>query len=161
MSTSAENPERLGKLSKHEREQFLALPHIGVLSVPGDGDRPPLTVPTWYAYAPGGNLAIVTRKGKRKSRLLRHAGKLSFAVQRTEVPYKYVTVEGTVIRQEYPTREELLSIGGRYLPADEIDTWAQWELSGGNSNGEPEYVEIRPDRWLTADFAQTSLQQWR
>jgi hypothetical protein len=34
-----------------------------------------------------------------------------------------------------------------------VDAWADWELSGGNSNGEPEYIEIRPDRWLTAEFS--------
>ncbi|MEK8172941.1 hypothetical protein NKH77_39985 [Streptomyces sp. M19] len=74
-------------------------------------------------------------------------------MQHPEVPYKYVTVEGTVVRQERPTKRELVGIGSRYLPADEVDAWAEWELSGGNGNGDPEYVEIRPDRWLTADFS--------
>ncbi|MCI2419197.1 pyridoxamine 5'-phosphate oxidase family protein [Saccharopolyspora sp. K220] len=148
-----ENLGRSRKLSQEEREQFLAEPRVGVLSVISDDDRPPATLPTWYAYQPGGNIAVVTRQGKRKSRLIRRAGKLSFSVQHPEVPYKYVTVEGTVVRQEPPTKEELASIGRRYLPADAVDEWAEWELSGGNGNGGPEYVEIRPDRWLTADFS--------
>lgn len=60
--------------------------------------RPPATLPTWYDYEPGGTLTVVTRAGRRKSRLIRRAGVVSLSVQRTEVPYRYVTVDGTVIR---------------------------------------------------------------
>jgi hypothetical protein len=38
-------------LSKHEREQFLAEPHVVALSVAAGPDRAPLTVPIWYDYA--------------------------------------------------------------------------------------------------------------
>jgi nitroimidazol reductase NimA-like FMN-containing flavoprotein (pyridoxamine 5'-phosphate oxidase superfamily) len=156
MSTEKQLGEKVGQsrqLSQTEREEFLAQPHVGVLSVSSDDDRPPSTLPTWYAYQPGGNIAVITRKDKRKSRLIRRAGKLSFSVQRPEVPYRYVTVEGAVVKQERPTREELASIGRRYLPADTVDAWVEWELGGGTGNGEPEYIEIRPDRWLTQDFS--------
>ncbi|MDT7728061.1 MAG: hypothetical protein QOI21_4637 [Actinomycetota bacterium] len=141
------------KLSQTEREEFLAQPHVGVLSVSSDDDRPPSTLPTWYAYRPGGNIGLITRKDMRKSRLIRRAGTVSFSVQQTEVPYKYVTVEGTVVKQGRPTEEQLAGVGHRYLPADRIDPWIEHELSGGNPTGEPEYVEIRPDRWLTKDFS--------
>lgn len=141
------------KLDREERERFLAEPHVGVLSVGSDDDRPPSTLPTWYAYPRGGAISIITRQGKRKSRLIRGAGKVSFSVQRPEVPYRYVTVEGTVVAQRPATRAELVAIGQRYLPEDAVDPWADWEVGGGNANGAPEYVEIRPDRWLTADFA--------
>lgn len=139
-------------LSPAEREEFLAQAHIAVLSVSSDDGRPPSTLPTWYTYEPGGNIGIITRQDKRKSRLIRRAGTLAVSVQRTEVPYRYVTVEGTVVKQQRPTRAELTSIGRRYLPADMIDGWANQELGGGNPIGEPEYIEIRPDRWLTKDF---------
>lgn len=141
------------ELSQSEREEFLAQPHIGVLSIASDGSRPPSTQPTWYAYRPGGNIAVITRQDKRKSRLIRSAGVVSFCVQRTEVPYKYVTVEGTVVKQERASGEELAAIGGRYLPAESVDGWLEWEVSGGNTAGAPEYIEIRPDRWLTKDFS--------
>lgn len=141
------------KLDREERERFLAEPHVGILSVGSDDDRPPSTLPTWYAYRPGGTISIITRQGKRKSRLIRNAGTLSFSVQRPQVPYRYVTVEGTVVAQRPATRAELVAIGQRYLPEDALDPWADWETGGGNANGTPEYVEIRPDRWLTADFA--------
>ncbi|WP_328304611.1 pyridoxamine 5'-phosphate oxidase family protein [Actinomycetospora sp. NBC_00405] len=142
-------PRRLGK---GEREEFLAEPHIGVLSVVSEDERPPSTLPTWYAYEPGRSILVIARQGKRKSRLIRRAGKVSFSVQRPQIPDKYVTVEGTVTRQDVATRDDLLSIGRRYLPADSVDSWADWELRGGNGSGDPECIEIRADRWLTSDF---------
>lgn len=39
-------------LSKEEREQFLAEPHIAALSVYAGDKRGPLTVPIWYQYTP-------------------------------------------------------------------------------------------------------------
>jgi nitroimidazol reductase NimA-like FMN-containing flavoprotein (pyridoxamine 5'-phosphate oxidase superfamily) len=43
-------------LTEQERQAFLAEPRVGVLSVASGDDRPPLTVPLWYGYQPGGNL---------------------------------------------------------------------------------------------------------
>src|SRR5829696_10502765 len=88
------------QLTERERQEFLAGPHIGVLSVASDDDRPPLTVPVWYGYRPGGNVSFFTgtqgRKA-RKTKLIEKAGVLSLLVQREEFPYRYVTVEGTVV----------------------------------------------------------------
>jgi uncharacterized protein len=148
--------ENVGKsrtLGRAEREEFLALPHVAILGVAGDDGRPPSTLPTWYDYRPGGNIAVVTRKGKRKSRLIARAGVVSISVQQPRRPYRYVTVEGTVVEQRRPTADELAGVGRRYLPADSVDGWVAWELGGGNASGDPEYIEIRPDRWLTRDFS--------
>ena len=40
------------KMTKEEREAFLADLHVGVISIARDG-RGPLTVPIWYDYEPG------------------------------------------------------------------------------------------------------------
>lgn len=141
-----------GRPGRADREEFLARPWIGVFSVPSDDARPPATLPTWYGYEPGGTLTVVTRAGRRKSRLIRRA-RVSLSVQRTEVPYRYVTVEGTVIRQGPASEDDLLRIGRRYVPADRVDEWLAWELGGTHPHGVPEVVEIRPDRWLTGDFS--------
>jgi nitroimidazol reductase NimA-like FMN-containing flavoprotein (pyridoxamine 5'-phosphate oxidase superfamily) len=42
-------------LSKEEREQFLAEPHVAALSVGAGDKRGPLTVPIWYQYNPAAN----------------------------------------------------------------------------------------------------------
>ena len=50
-------------LSKEEREQFLAEPHIAALSVSAGDKRGPLTVPIWYQYTPGGEPWVITGAG--------------------------------------------------------------------------------------------------
>jgi nitroimidazol reductase NimA-like FMN-containing flavoprotein (pyridoxamine 5'-phosphate oxidase superfamily) len=40
-------------MSEHERQEFLAGVHVGVISIER-ADGPPLTVPIWYGYEPGG-----------------------------------------------------------------------------------------------------------
>ena len=48
-------------MTRDEREAFLTEPRVGVLSVASDDDRrPPLTVPIWYDYQPGGNITFIT-----------------------------------------------------------------------------------------------------
>lgn len=143
------------QLSEQEREAFLADLHIAVMSVASGDDRPPLTVPIWYGYEPGGNITFFTgtmgRKA-RKTRLLRKAGVVSLCVQREEFPYKYVTVEGTVVQiDQPPSIDQVLAIVRRYLPEDQAQAFATAEVE----RPESEFVlfTIRPDRWLSADFS--------
>ena len=144
-----------GPLTEQERQEFLAEPHIGVLSVASDDERPPLTVPVWYGYEPGGDLTFFTgTQGRRarKSGLIERAGVLSLSVQREEFPYRYVTVEGTVVGSDRPpSAEQMLAVVRRYLPEEAAQGFVQAEL--GNPSGELVLFTIRPDRWLTFDFA--------
>ena len=142
-------------LTEHERQAFLADRHVATLSVASDSDRPPLTVPVWYGYQPGGHLTFFTgsqgRKA-RKSRLIEKAGVLSLSVQHEEPPYKYVTVEGTVVRTDRPpSAEQLLSIVRRYLPEEMDQGFVQDEI--GRADSELVLYTVRPDRWLTFDFS--------
>lgn len=142
-------------LTEAEREQFLAQPHVGVLSVASDDGRPPLTVPVWYNYTPGGNLTFFTGTQGRKTRktvLLKRAGKLSFCVQQSVYPYKYVTVESTLVKADRaPTLEEVTAVTGRYLPEDQARGFAEAEV--GSTAGTFILFTARPDRWLSFDFA--------
>lgn len=142
-------------LTEHEREAFLADLHVATLSVASDSDRPPLTVPIWYGYEPGGNVTFFTgsqgRKA-RKSRLIERAGILSLSVQREVPPYRYVTVEGTVVQTDRPpSAEQVLAIVRRYLPEEVAQGFVQEEL--GRADSELVLYTVRPDRWLTFDFA--------
>jgi uncharacterized protein len=142
------------QLTERERQEFLAEPHIGVLSVASDDDRPPLTVPVWYGYRPGGNVSFFTGTRGRKARkikLIQESGVLSLAVQREKFPYRYVTVEGTVIQIDRPpSAEQMFAVVRRYLPEEAAQGFvkAKLELPGS----ELVLFTIRPDRWLTADF---------
>ncbi|MGH2353484.1 MAG: pyridoxamine 5'-phosphate oxidase family protein [Chloroflexota bacterium] len=142
-------------LTESERQAFLTDRHVGVLSVASDDGRPPLTVPIWYAYQPGGRITFFTgtqgRKA-RKTRLIQKAGVLSLCVQREEFPYKYVTVEGTIVQTDRPpSAEQMLAIACRYLPEAAAQAFVTAELAHPG----PELVlfTVRPDRWLTTDFS--------
>ncbi len=143
------------RMTEQERQDFLAEPHVGVISVASDTDRPPLTVPVWYGYEPGGNVTFFTgtqgRKA-RKTRLIQKAGILSLLVQREEFPYKYVTVEGTVLQIDRPpSAAQMLAIVRRYLPEEHAQWFVEAEL--GRPSGEFVLFTVRPYRWLTFDFA--------
>src|SRR3712207_5170638 len=142
-------------LTVQERQAFLAEPHVAVLSVACDNGRPPLTVPVWYGYQPGGNITFFTGTGGRTARktgLIQTAGAVSVCVQREEMPYKYVTVEGTVMQVDQPpSAEQMLAIIRRYLPEEYAQAFVKAELE--NPQMQVVLFTIRPDRWLTADFS--------
>ena len=143
-----------GRMTEQERQEFLAEPHVAVLSVAGGGDRPPHTTPVWYGYLPGGNITFFTGTQGRKSRkagLIEKAGALSLTVQHGEFPYRYVTVEGTVVGEDRPpSAEQMLAIARRYLPEEAAQWFVKAELERPSS--ELVLFTVRPDRWLTADF---------
>jgi nitroimidazol reductase NimA-like FMN-containing flavoprotein (pyridoxamine 5'-phosphate oxidase superfamily) len=143
------------QMSEKERQEFLAEPRIGVLSVARGGDRPPHTTPVWYAYEPGGDVTFFTGTQGRKSRkaeLVRKAGVLSLTVQREQFPYGYVTIEGTVVREDRPPpAEQAFAVASRYLPEEAAQGLVQAEI--GHPTGEFVLFTVRPDRWLTFDFS--------
>src|SRR3954452_7334608 len=57
------------RMSEDERQAFLAGVHIGVISIERE-DGPPLAVPIWYGYEPGGNVWITSGTDSLKSKLL-------------------------------------------------------------------------------------------
>ncbi|PRX50148.1 pyridoxamine 5'-phosphate oxidase [Prauserella shujinwangii] len=142
-------------LTVAESQRFLAEPHIGVLCVERDGERPPLAVPVWYHYRPGGDLTFFTgTQGRtaRKTALLERKRRLSFCVQRPEPPYRYVTAECTLrALDRSPSVEDVHAITSRYLPDDVARDVAVAEATGGS----PTFVlfRARPDRWVSFDFA--------
>jgi len=142
-------------LTEQEREAFLAEPRVAVLSLPSDNERPPLTFPTWYGYRPGGEITYYTHRTEpksRKLRLLREGSSLSLCVQREEIPYKYVTVEGTVVAvNEDPTDEEKFAIVRRYMA--ERDAWAYLNSEKESATNLVLFT-IRPDRWSGLDFGE-------
>jgi nitroimidazol reductase NimA-like FMN-containing flavoprotein (pyridoxamine 5'-phosphate oxidase superfamily) len=148
-----------GPLTPDEREQFLAEPHVAVVSVAADPDRdpdrPPLAVPTWYHYTPGGDLSFFTgTQGHRarKTGLIRRAGTLTITVQKHDPPWKFVSVECQVVGDDQPPkREQMLRIVERYLPPDMAEGMVEGELT----HPEPQLVvfTVRPTRWTSFDFA--------
>jgi PPOX class probable F420-dependent enzyme len=132
-----------------ERQEFLAGKHIAVLSVAADGGRPPASVPIWYDYLPGANIRVNTGASRRKAKLIEQAGVVTLVVQREELPYQYVIVEGTVVEATTPSPEKAReAIAARYLGAEGARAFVR--SMDGRDNV---LFTIRPDRWFTADFS--------
>lgn len=148
MPSSTTFQRRVKPFTEHDREAFLADKHVGVLSVAASGGRPPASVPIWYSYSPGGDIRITTGAASRKARLIEQAGTISLVVQREELPYQYVVVEGTVVETITPTPQDVaLEIAIRYLGEDGGHAFV------ANMVHESVLFVIRPDRWLSADFS--------
>jgi nitroimidazol reductase NimA-like FMN-containing flavoprotein (pyridoxamine 5'-phosphate oxidase superfamily) len=141
-------------MTKMEREAFLAGVHVGMISIAEEG-RGPLTVPIWYAYAPGGELRLITGRHSRKGRLLTQAGRCSLCVQTESPPYRYVSVEGPITAIEaVDVERDLRPLAHRYLGAAEGDRFVEQTREGQADNI---LLRMRPERWLTADYAKESL----
>lgn len=135
-------------LSVEEREQFLAQPHVGALSVVEGPDRA-LTVPIWYQYSPGGELWVLTEPGSRKARAIDAAGRFSLMAQRAEPTYRYVSVDGPVIRTAAASGERSRELAARYVPPERVDEYLEFERT---QIGELIAIYMRPERWLSADL---------
>ena len=133
-------------LSKEEREQFLAEPHVAALSVSAGDKRGPLTVPIWYQYSPGGEPWVHTGAGSRKHRLIETQGEFTLMVDRVEPTVRYVTVDGPVSRIEPATDEQLVEMVKRYLPPEAVDGYLEFAR---REHGEGVVIYMKPANWLS------------
>ena len=132
------------RMTRQEREDFLAAVRIGVLSVAQPG-RGPLTIPVWYDYADG-KVLITSAEGAVKNDLLSTAGRASLCVHNDTAPYSYVTVEGPVtLTQRSPADVESMAI--RYLGHDGGRAYAKGITWGGV------LAVLTPEHWLSTDYA--------
>ncbi len=134
-------------MTKSERETFLSELHVGIFSIGREG-RAPLTAPIWYSYQPGGNILVGMGKNSKKGKLIRKGASVSLCVQDEAPPYKYVSVEGTVVKIE-PTNtdRDTRPMAIRYLGEAMGNQYA--DQSGDENSIQ---VEIQPRVWLTTDY---------
>ena len=137
------------KMSRAEREEFLAGAHVGVLSVALPGGRGPLTVPVWYTYRPGGTVNVSTGRGTRKAWAIETAGRFSLCAQDERPPYTYVSVEGPAAMEE-ATDAERLELARRYLGPDGGDAF----IAATPSDGQV-MIRMTPERWLSVDYGRS------
>jgi nitroimidazol reductase NimA-like FMN-containing flavoprotein (pyridoxamine 5'-phosphate oxidase superfamily) len=139
-------------MTRAEREKFLADLHVGIISIAEEG-RGPLTVPIWYDYEPGGQLWIVTDRSSRKGALLEKAARFSLCAQTETPPYRYVSVEGPIVLMEASDLErDTRPMAHRYLGAELGDRYID-ATAADRSAGGSMVVRMRPERWLTVDYA--------
>ncbi|MEU5716071.1 pyridoxamine 5'-phosphate oxidase family protein [Streptomyces sp. NPDC020403] len=140
-------------LTREERERFLAEPHVAALAVDsGQKGRAPLSVPIWYQYEPGGHVWIMTGRNSRKGVLIAEAGRFTLMADRLTPTVRYVSVEGPVVATLPATREQLVEISARYLPAEKVDGYVEFAWA---NHGEQVVIHMRPERWLSSDLGET------
>ena len=137
--------DQRGRMTREEREAFLADVHVGVLAIDEPG-RGPLALPVWYEYA-GGDVLVSIDGDTRKAELVRDAGRATLTVQDETAPYKYVSVEGPATI-EPPTGNEV-ALASRYLGAE----LGEWYARETPPTAASVTVRLRPEHWRTYDFA--------
>jgi PPOX class probable F420-dependent enzyme len=138
-------------MSQQEKETFLAAVHVGVLSIPREGQAP-LTVPVWYGYEAGGEIWFVTGRTSHKGQLLTLGCLVSLCVQDEKPPYKYVTVEGTVSAvKRSEVERDVRPLAHRYLGRERGDHFVA-TTGGAEAREENILVCVRPQRWLAVDY---------
>jgi nitroimidazol reductase NimA-like FMN-containing flavoprotein (pyridoxamine 5'-phosphate oxidase superfamily) len=139
-------------MTSKEREAFLADVHVAIISI-ADGERGPLAVPIWYDYEPGGEAWILTDRNSRKGKLLEVAGRFSLCVQTEAPPYKYVSIEGSIVAiEDYDVEKHLRPMARRYLGERLGDSYVEQTASDPESGGGV-LVRMRPEQWLTVDYS--------
>jgi nitroimidazol reductase NimA-like FMN-containing flavoprotein (pyridoxamine 5'-phosphate oxidase superfamily) len=136
-----------------EREAFLTGLHVGVLSVDDPG-RGPLTVPVWYAYAPGGTVNVITDGQSMKAKRLRAAGRFSLCAQAETMPYRYVSVEGPISAiDEAVAPDERRAMAVRYLGTEAGELYLAATAAGAAGSVA---FRMAPERWRTVDYGKHS-----
>jgi nitroimidazol reductase NimA-like FMN-containing flavoprotein (pyridoxamine 5'-phosphate oxidase superfamily) len=135
-------------MTTDEREQFLADLHVGVIAIER-ADGPPLAVPIWYDYRPGGDLWVLTTADSVKGRLLQAANRFSLVAQVEEPPfYKYVSVEGPIVSvRAADVEEDSRPMAHRYFGPDMGDTYVD------STEDQALKFTMRPERWWSVDYS--------
>jgi PPOX class probable F420-dependent enzyme len=129
-----------------ERWTFLAdEPRVGVVSIDAP-DRGPVSSPVWFTVEDH-TIQFAIDPDSRKAELMRRAGRATFCVQSEQMPYKYVTVEGTVERLGPTPPEYRRAQAVRYLGEEVGDLYI-----ASTADEKPETWELRPQRWSSTDY---------
>lgn len=142
-------------MDRQTREAFLADVHVGVVSIEHEG-RPPITVPIWYSYTPGGEVRFITDAESLKARALRTARRFSLCAQSETRPYRYVSVAGAVVALDpVDVERDLRPLARRYLGLEAGDRYVE-EVGGAEAGEGSILVRMRPTCWSSADESQGS-----
>ena len=102
----------MATMSKAQMQAFLDEPHIGHL-VTLRPDGTPHVAPIWYEYRDGLFLIWTSRETRKVKNIVGDL-RAALSIATDNEPYKYVSVEGTVIVSEADVEATALSIAVRY-----------------------------------------------
>ena len=136
------------KMTRTEREEFLAGVHIGIISIPRVG-RAPLTAPIWYSYEAGGEVLVGIGRDSKKGQIIELGTMISLCAQDETPPYKYVTIEGPVVSiADTNTDRDTRPMAIRYVGEKLGNQYADQSTDVGGIQ-----VRIKPQVWLSTDYS--------
>lgn len=137
------------RMSRAEKERFLAGRHVAVLATLGPDGQPVLT-PIWYLYQDG-LLYMRTGVESIKAGNVRRDQRVTVCVQDERPPYRSVTIHG---RASIGPEEEGLdaAIARRYLGAVGGAFYLRTASGAVEQSAEVTLV-VRPERVVTQDFS--------
>ncbi len=100
----------------HDREVFLAQPHVAILATIGPGHRPH-AMPVWYIYEDM-TFIVLTGRGSQKHRNIERCHDVTLVIDRRDLPYYAVMVQGRAEIGSAPSPALLLRMATRYLGAE-------------------------------------------
>lgn len=93
----------------------------------------------------------MTGRDSRKGVAIARAGRFSIVVDRVSPTVRYVSVEGPVVATVPATREQLVEMSSRYLPAEKVDAYVDFAW---REHGEQVVIRMRPQHWLSSDLGE-------
>lgn len=135
-------------LDRDDAQALLAEPLVAVVAVEEDG-RPPLAVPIWYSYEPGGDAWIITERDSLKAEAIRAAGACTLVVDEVVPRTRYVSVACDLVDERDATADDARTMARRYLPPDALEAYL--EFAAGNVGAEV-VLTLHPTRWRSADL---------
>lgn len=135
-------------LERDDAQALLAEPLVAVIAVEEAG-RPPLAVPIWYAYEPGGDVWIITERESLKARALRAARSCTLVVDEVQPRTRYVSVACDLVDERAATPDDGRAMAERYLPPEAVEGYL--EFAGANIGAEV-VLTLRPTHWRSADL---------
>ena len=114
-------------MTRAEVEQFLAEPGHHVRIAPVDATGHPLVVPAWFLYRDG-RIYVTPRARSQWFDHLRRDARTCFSIDEEPVPYRKVTIRGTIEVLHWPGdddawREIYRAIALRYWPSPPTDDY--------------------------------------
>jgi PPOX class probable F420-dependent enzyme len=124
-----------------EREQFLTQGHVAVFATIGPGKRPH-AMPVWYLYEDG-ILIMLTGRGSHKHRNIERHQEVTLVVDRREVPYYAVMIQGTATPGPAPSPEQRLRLATGYLGEERGAAYTAQRLGADTVT-----IHLRPEKYV-------------
>ena len=128
------------RMSEERLEAFMREPNIAVLSTVGLDGRPH-QAPVWHLWEDGISYVFTGRRSRKWQNLLRNP-EVSLCVDRNDVPYAYVLVQGVAAESDRSLHEAVRKMADIYYEPDRAA-----EMAGRYRDGDPDIalVAITPE----------------